>query len=655
LFGLWQGTAAAIIACSIGAMIMFFVARSTVGAALRRRLHPDGLIANMEAEVRRHAFSYLLTLRLIPGLPFALVNLVAGFVRMRPGTYMIATVLGVAPSSFIYAGVGSGLGALFDQGERVDMHVLLRPQVILPLCGLGALATVPHLVRFWRRGRKAAKDKGPAKDSGAPTAKPAAASGGRRPVGGRIWRPSWPGGLSARLLMLTALFVMLAELFILAPSLAAFEDDWLAGRVHDAELAALAVKASPAGVVSNRIAGELLVGAGVKSVAVASDGVQRLLLRGPHMTRTPDLVDLRRRNLADWLAAPFITLGPGEPRMLRVVARPQFSEGDAIDIVVEEAPLKSDLTAYMLRLLGVSALVSVIAGVLVYLTLNAFLVRPMQRITRAMERFRARPEDPLARLKLSGRRDEIGRAEAELDRMQEDLRTALQSRARLAALGEAVAKINHDLRNMLSSAQLVTERLARSGDPGVNQALPRLERALDRAVRLAENVLAYGKTEEPEPQKLTLSLADAAQAAADDAGLGPTGVALALQFEADTTIYADPDQLHRILVNLFRNAREAIEAARPRAPVGLICLTAETGASGVRLSIIDNGPGLPDRARARLFQAFAGSGRPGGAGLGLAIARELARAQSGDLELVETGPEGARFDLTLPPEPRPSL
>jgi signal transduction histidine kinase/uncharacterized membrane protein YdjX (TVP38/TMEM64 family) len=660
LFGLWQGTAAAIVACSIGAMIMFFVARSTLGAALRRRLHPDGLIANMEAEVRRHAFSYLLTLRLIPGLPFALVNLVAGFVRMRLGTYMSATILGVAPSTFIYASVGSGLGALFDQGVSVNMHVLLRPQVILPLCGLGVLATVPHLVRFLRRGRKvakdSAKDKESVKDSGAPVATLSAPSDDAAgPRGRRTWRPSWPGGLSARLLMLTALFVMVAELFILAPSLAAFEDDWLAGRVHDAELAALAVKASPAGVVSNRIAGELLVGAGVKSVAVASDGVQRLLLRGPHMTRTPDLVDLRRRNFADWLAAPFITLGPGEPRMLRVVARPQFSEGDAIDIVVEEAPLKRDLTAYMLRLLGVSALVSVIAGVLVYLTLNAFLVRPMQRITRAMERFRARPEDPLARLKLSGRRDEIGRAEAELDRMQEDLKTALQSRARLAALGEAVAKINHDLRNMLSSAQLVTERLARSGDPGVSQALPRLERALDRAVGLAENVLAYGKTEEPEPQKLTLSLAGAAQAAADDAGLAPTGVALALEFGGDTTIYADPDQLHRILVNLFRNAREAIEAARPRAPIGLIRIAAETGASGVRLSIIDNGPGLPDRARARLFQAFAGSGRPGGAGLGLAIARELARAQGGDLELVQTGPEGALFALTLPPEPRPNL
>jgi signal transduction histidine kinase len=300
----------------------------------------------------------------------------------------------------------------------------------------------------------------------------------------------------------------------------------------------------------------------------------------------------------------------------------------------------------MLRVLGVSALVSLIAGVLVYLTLNAFLVRPMQRITRAMELFRARPEDPKARLKLSGRRDEIGRAEAELDRMQEDLRQALQSRARLAALGEAVAKINHDLRNMLSSAQMVTERLAKSGDPSVSQALPRLERALDRAVRLAENVLAYGKTEEAPPNKAAVPLASAAQAAASDAGLSADGVPLVYELEDGLVADADPEQLHRILVNLFRNAREAIEGARR--PAGRIRLAGERHERNVHLRIIDNGPGLPDRVRQRLFQAFASSGRSGGAGLGLAISRELARAQGGDLELLQSDAEGTVFQLTLP-------
>ena len=147
------------------------------------------------------------------------------------------------------------------------------------------------------------------------------------------------------------------------------------------------------------------------------------------------------------------------------------------------------------------ALVASSAGLLVYLSLNLFLVRPMQRITYAMERFRADPDDPEAGVRTSGRRDEIGRAEVELNLMQADLRTALNSRARLAALGEAVvAKINHDLKNMLTSAQIASERLAALKDPKVSQALPRLERALDRAVKLASGVLAYGTTQEAAPE-----------------------------------------------------------------------------------------------------------------------------------------------------------
>lgn len=459
-------------------------------------------------------------------------------------------------------------------------------------------------------------------------------------------RLSWPRGLSARLLILTALFVLAVELIMLVPSLASFEQDWLVGRVRDAELASLAVEASPAGTVSERMAGELLEGAGVVSVAVGSDGVRRLLLQAPRLARTPELIDLRRRSPLGWIAAPFETLAPGPSRVLRVVERPQFRSGDFIEILVPEAGLKHELTAYALRLLGVSVVVSGLAGLTVYLALNAFLVTPMRRITTAMERFRARPEDPAARIPLSGRHDEIGRAEAELDRMQDDLRAALQSRARLAALGEAVAKINHDLRNMLASARLVAERLAGLNDPRVTRALPRLERALDRAISLAQNVLAYGKTEEPPPQPRALPLASAAAAAGEDAGLSAAATPLVVDAPEGLEVYADPEQFHRILVNLFRNAREALEDAGRTD--GRVRLSAEAEDRETRIRIADNGPGVPERAREKLFQPFAGSGRAGGAGLGLAISRELARAHGGELELMETGPEGTVFELRLP-------
>ncbi|HEX6867043.1 MAG TPA: histidine kinase dimerization/phospho-acceptor domain-containing protein, partial [Caulobacteraceae bacterium] len=302
----------------------------------------------------------------------------------------------------------------------------------------------------------------------------------------------WPAGLSARLLVLTVGFVALASLLVLPPALAAFEEQWLLDRVRAAELASLATEVSPDGKVTRQLSDQLLDGAGVVSVALQEDGMRRLVLAAPRTMRTPYLVDLRDQNPGSWITAPFNTLFGGEGRMVRVIAEPRFRSGEFVEIVTPDEPLRQDLLAYLLRLLGVMAFVAVAAGALVYLSLNSFLVRPMQRITRAMERFRADPENPKARVDPSGRDDEIGRAEAELARMQADLVLALNSRARLAQLGEAVAKINHDLRNMLTSAQIASERLAESGDPHVTQALPRLERALDRAITLASDVLAFG-------------------------------------------------------------------------------------------------------------------------------------------------------------------
>ncbi len=465
-------------------------------------------------------------------------------------------------------------------------------------------------------------------------------------------RPSrrwiWPGGLSARLLLLTILFVVLGGVIVLPPTLAAFEEQWLLDRIRAAELASTIAEADPGRKVTAPVRQQLLENAGVVSVAIQTEGMRRLILAAPRDLRDPYLVDLRTQKPLSWMAAPFQTLFGGDDRMVRVIAEPRFRSGEFIDIVIPEQPLKEALLGYLGRLVMITLFVSLGAGLAVYLTLNAFLVRPMQRITQAMERFRAEPDNPAARVALSGRRDEIGRAEAELDRMQADLIAALNSRARLAQLGEAVAKINHDLRNMLTSAQMASDRLAAIGDPKVAQAMPRLERALDRAVTLATDVMAYGKTVEAAPQVQPLPLVPALEAAAEDAGLSESSVRLVTRIEDDTRVSADPDHLHRILVNLLRNAREAMEDRTGQVQAAL---RVEDGASVLRLS--DDGPGLPDRALAHLFQPFTGSARRGGTGLGLAISRELAQAHGGDLTLVKTGPEGTVFELLLPGAPAP--
>jgi signal transduction histidine kinase len=463
----------------------------------------------------------------------------------------------------------------------------------------------------------------------------------------------WPGGLSARLLVLTVLFVLLGGALAVPPALAAFEEQWLLDRVRAAELASLTADLAPNQVVSQRVRDQLLHGAGVTNIAIQTDGMRRLVLPGGKMPRAPYLVDLRDQAPGSWLAAPFHTLSAGEGRSVRVVAEPRFRKADFVEIVAPDAELKRELSRYLWRLILVTAFVSAMAGMLVYLSLNLFLVRPMQRITRSMERFRADPEDPAARVEPSGRRDEIGRAEVELDQMQADLRAALNSRARLAALGEAVAKINHDLRNMLTSAQIASERLAALKDPKVSQALPRLTRALDRAIKLATDVLTYGKTEEPAPDARPVPLAPALEVAAEEARLAGDGVQLSTEIPEGAQVLADPDQLHRIMVNLLRNAREAIEQQPGRVSpgAGAVAVTLSQDAASSVLRFTDDGPGVSPRSRERLFQPFAGSTRSGGAGLGLAIARELAQGHGGDLVLVKTGDDGATFELRLPGAP----
>ncbi len=459
----------------------------------------------------------------------------------------------------------------------------------------------------------------------------------------------WFGGLSTRLLLLTVLIVVVANVLIVPPYLAADEEQWLQDRLRAAELATLVEETAPGGVVTDHVRSMLLANAGLVSVALQVDGERRLVLQAPRLKRTPYLVDLRDGGPLSW-TAPIRTLTGGGDRMVRVMAKTRFRAGDFVEIVAPDGPLQRELLTQLGSLMAIAAFTSMMAGAVVYLALNLFLVRPMQRITRAMAHFRANPHSEAAKTPPSARRDEIGVAERELSRMQMDLRAALASRARLAALGEAVAKINHDLRNMLTSAQLASERLAASGDPKVTQALPRLERALDRAVTLASNVLTFGSSAEPAPQKKSVPLRAALAEAAEDAGLSGDGVALNNDIDPGAVVHADPEQLHRILVNLLRNARQASEGDDTRGGKGVVAASVRSDAGAAVVTLSDDGPGMPERARQNLFQPFAGSTKLGGAGLGLAIARELAQGHGGDLTLVSTGPAGTAFEVRLPGE-----
>lgn len=463
-------------------------------------------------------------------------------------------------------------------------------------------------------------------------------------------RPRAPDGLSARLLLLTVAFTLAVEALIMGPNLAAFHERWLRDRLQAAELASVGVEALPYSAVEDDTAAELMRIGGVQAVALTEQGVRRLLLQAPNLPRAPELIDLRQQNSWARLTDPWRTLFGHPDRSLRVQAKPRYRSGDFIEIVTPAQPLKLELKAFLLNSLLVSLLISLTAGALLYGGLALLVLRPLRRVTRSMERFAADPESEAETP--SDRHDEIGRVERELARMQEEVRQSLRSRARLVALGEAVAKINHDLRNMLTSAQMASERLATSADPQVAKALPRLERALSRAAGLSRNVLEYGRSEEPAPQKTRVVLTKALTLAAEDAGLEPDGVRLVKQVPARFAVEADPDQLYRILVNLMRNARQAIEADPGRPPErrgkGAITVSA-FGQDGVCvIRIADDGPGIPPRLAERLFEPFVSSKSSDGSGLGLTISRELAALHGGELRLVPGEGIGAVFELRLP-------
>jgi signal transduction histidine kinase len=304
---------------------------------------------------------------------------------------------------------------------------------------------------------------------------------------------------------------------------------------------------------------------------------------------------------------------------------------------------------FSIRILILSLIISAITASLVYLSLHWLLVRPMRRMTANMVAFRADPENPARIMAASDRMDEIGTAERELAAMQLNLATLLQQKNHLAALGLAVSKINHDLRNLLSSAQLFSERLAKISDPHVQRFAPKLMLALERAIAFCQSTLSYGRVQEPPPDRRLISLEPLVEDVRETLGLdSTTPVRWIGAVERGLIVDADPDQLFRILLNLARNAMQALETRDAKDPGrDQIRVTGRREGAVAVIEVSDTGPGLSEKARAHLFEAFQGSTRTGSVGLGLAIVAELVRAHGGEIGLVE-GTIGATFRLSIP-------
>lgn len=447
--------------------------------------------------------------------------------------------------------------------------------------------------------------------------------------------------LSGRLLAMTLGFALLSSLLIYVPSVARQHHALLEERLASAQIAVLALLETPAGEMSQALRAELLANAGVRAVALQRGTVDHLFLADDAPGRVDATIDLRGAGLFAQVADSWRCLTGSGERLVRVQGAPRLGAGQYIEAIVDEAPVRADLAAFAARILWVSLLVSFVTAFLVYLALYGIIVRPMIRMTAAMARFRERPQDAARILAPSARADEIGEAERELARLQAELRVSLQRKERLAALGEAVAKINHDLRNMLAPAQLAVERLAAIDDPEVKRLAPRLVGALDRATGLAEATLAYGRDETPAPRRERVALHPLAEELRD---LVPAPLVLEVDVPPDLEADADRAQLFRMLSNLVRNAVQALQGR----DAGKVAVSAARDGARTWIAVADDGPGVPDAVRPHLFAPFAARGPGGGTGLGLAIVRELARAHGGDAELLRSGPDGTAIRIAIP-------
>lgn len=447
--------------------------------------------------------------------------------------------------------------------------------------------------------------------------------------------------LSARLFAITLGAILFTEFLIFIPSVSNLRTQWLEERVAAARIAALALDAAPMREVSDELSESLLMKAEVLAVAEIEDEMHIQLLAPQAPIEGPmRLVDLRGSTMAGRAMATLSEYFAPEGEILVVIAEGS-AEGRVIEIVVPQAPMKASLIAFAWRIAGISLIIALVAAVMIYAVLDLLVVRPMKRVTVSVEQFSRDPGSWTRRLSPTNRRDEIGRAQNALAGMEEAVADAFRQRSHLAELGSAVAKINHDLRNSLASAQLVSDVLAKSEDPRVKRAAPRLERALERAIELATATLDYGKSAPRPPRLQSVSLRSVVLEAAEEA-LNGGGAKFQADLPADLMIESDAEYLYRIAANLIRNAAEALAQAATPEPQIRISL------SGGALEFRDNGPGLPEKARANLFKPFAGSSRTNGTGLGLVIAHELAAALGGELTLAETGEAGTVFRLALP-------
>ncbi len=457
------------------------------------------------------------------------------------------------------------------------------------------------------------------------------------------------GGLSGKLLLFTVAFVMLSEIFIYVPSIANYRNTWLINKLTIAGVGATIL--SDMEQVPAHVQNELLEATGAFAIAFKDGDRRRLIAMRDNPPMADSLVNMNDMSPFRAIIESFATLWSGADRTMRVIGKSQMGQGQTtrVELMLPERLLRNDMLRFSGRILALSLMISIVTASLVYISLRWLFLRPMKRLTQSMALFAQAPDDISRAITPSRRNDEIGDAESRLSQMQHTLHDTLHQQRRLADLGLAVSKINHDLRNLLASAQLFSERLETIPDPTVRRIAPKIIATIDRAVAYTQAVLSYGRAKEAPPQQRLIHLRRLAEDVSDLLGLnGDAEILFENKVPDDFEINADPDHLFRVLMNLCRNSRQALETNKNPLLVRRITIDARRDGAHDVIHVSDTGPGIPEKIRSGLFKPFQSSTKQDGSGLGLAIAAELMRAHGGNIELLASQASGATFAILLP-------
>lgn len=457
--------------------------------------------------------------------------------------------------------------------------------------------------------------------------------------------------LSYRLMATIILVILAVEIVIYLPSVANFRENWLQDKLMVGTVATRVLDIVPDSMdLPQGLTDRLLDSAGAAAIAYRRDGKSQLISHSLEaMPMVAVTADLREDSPPTLIAGALDTLFFGSERTMRIVGDAPGAEDAVIDVLTSEAPLRDELLVYSRNIFLLSLLIASMTALVIFFFVDRAMLRPIERLVQNMMAYRREPENAALIIKPGKRRDEIGIAEQELAEMQTELYSILRQRRHLSDLGLAVAKINHDLRNTLTAAQLLSDQVATLDDPKVQRLAPRLVNTLGRAIGFAQAVIDYGRESASPPKPQPVDLRALLDECALEAGLGGHPLICVQNEVADDTILKlDPDQIARVFVNLMKNAREALEGVGGTTEDGYaIRFGFEVTQSALLVSVCDNGPGLPPRARDNLFIAFEGSARSGGTGLGLAIAQEITQAHGGHLSYEPLDP-GTKFSVHLP-------